>query len=122
MHIAAIFLLSALFLFASSIKIWGWQKFIFETQFGMFQKYGLNRKTMFLVGLVELFGALAIWMQSSALGPIGALALLGTSIGAIFCHLRWATWKDAIPALITGTLSAAVFLKGSFSVLRLIGF
>ena len=52
-------LLSAFFLFASSIKIFGWQKFIFETQLGMFIKYGLNRQIMALVGGVELFGAVA---------------------------------------------------------------
>ena len=33
----AIGLLSAFFLFASSIKIFGWQKKIFEIQLGMFE-------------------------------------------------------------------------------------
>jgi len=37
-------LLSAFFLFASSIKILGWQQFIFKTQLAMFIKYGLNRQ------------------------------------------------------------------------------
>lgn len=101
-------LLSAFFLFASSIKIFGWQKFIFDTQLTMFIKYGLNRQIMMLVGLAELFGAVAIWFQGSVFGTLGALALLGTSIGAVGCHLIWDTWKEGVPAMITSILSAVV--------------
>jgi hypothetical protein len=112
-------LLSAFFLFASSIKILGWQKMIFDTQVAMFIKYGLNRKIMALIGLVELFGATAIWFQDSWVGTFGALALLGTSVGAIGCHLIWDTWKDGVPAMITGTLAAIVVWAG---LPNLIGF
>lgn len=114
-------LLSAFFLFASSIKILGWQKKIFEIQLGMFQSYGLNRQIMALVGCVELFGAIAIWFQTSWLGPLGALALLGTSLGAIACHLIFDSWKDGVPAMITSTLSAFVLWSGLDKLLGLIG-
>jgi len=100
-------LLTAFFIFASSIKIFGWQKMIFETQLEFFRKYGLNRTIMALVGVVELFGAIALWLPSY-LGAAGALALLGTSAGAICCHLYFDTWKDGIPAMITLTLSGVV--------------
>ena len=105
-------LLSAFFLFASSIKIFGWQRKIFEIQLDMFESYGFNRQIMFLVGCAELFGAIAIWFQSSWIGPLGALALLGTSAGAILCHLVFDTWKEGIPAMVTGTLSAIVLSAG----------
>jgi hypothetical protein len=36
------------------------------------------------------------------------LALLGTSVGAICCHLYFDTWKDGIPAMVTLTLSGVV--------------
>ena len=115
-------LLSAFFLFASSIKILGWQKFIFETQLAMFIKYGLNRQIMMLVGFAELFGAIAIWFQGSWVGTLGALALLGTSVGAIGCHLIWDTWKEGVPAMITGTLSAIVAWSGKGALLAFLGF
>ncbi len=115
-------LLSAFFLFASSIKILGWQKFIFETQLAMFIKYGLNRQIMMLVGFVELFGAVAIWFQGSWVGTLGALALLGTSVGAIGCHLIWDTWKEGVPAMITGTLSAIVAWSGKGAFFGFFGF
>lgn len=114
-------LLSAFFLFASSIKIFGWQKFIFETQLAMFVKYGLNLQFMLIVGFAELFGAVTIWFQGSWLGTLGALALLGTSIGAIGCHLIWDTWKDGIAAMVTGVLSASVVWSGKASLLAFLG-
>ena len=114
-------LLSLFFLFASSIKILGWQKAIFEPQLAMFIKYGLNRQIMALTGFTELFGAIAIWFQDSWFGPLGALTLLCTSIGAVFCHLVWDTWKDGVPAMITGTLAAYVTWTGRASLLALIG-
>ena len=114
-------LLSVFFLFASSIKLLGWQKLIFETQLAMFKKYGLNRQIMALVGVVELFGAIAIWCLGSWIGTLGALALFGTSLGAIGCHLIWDTWKDGIPAMITATLSAIVAWSGRAPLLALLG-
>ena len=101
-------LLTLFFLFASSIKILGWQKMIFETQLAFFQKYGLNRTIMALTGFVELFGAITLWF-SGYLGLLGALALFGTSLGAIFFHLRFDTWKDGIPAMITLCISGLLF-------------
>ncbi len=115
-------LLSAFFLFASSIKILGWQKMIFETQLAMFVKYGLNRQIMALTGIVELFGAVAIWFQGSWIGTLGALALLGTSVGAIGCHLIWDTWKEGVPAIVTGILSAIVAWSGKSALLGFLGF
>lgn len=113
--IVIIALLSAFFLFAISIKLFGWQQFIFETQLAMFLKYGLNRRVMALVGPVGLFGAVAIWDRSSWLGPLGGLALLGTSLGAIVCHLAWGTWKEGVPAI--ATLSAILLWPGHGAVL-----
>lgn len=97
--------LTAFFVFASSIKILGWQKMIFETQLKFFKKYGFNRTIMALVGCVELFGAICLWLPGT-MGIAGVLALFGTSAGAICCHLYFDTWKDGIPAMVTLTLSA----------------
>ncbi|MGF1689482.1 DoxX family protein [Photobacterium japonica] len=103
-------LLIAFFVFASSIKLLGWQRFIFDTQLAFFHKYGLNRSFMFLVGLVELTGALLL--ASYLLSPVHHLllwagaGLLGmTSFGALFFHFRFDGWKDAVPAMITLALS-----------------
>jgi len=98
-------LLIAFFAFASSIKILGWQKFIFQAQLEFFISYGLNREIMFLVGLIELIGASTLWFQNHPMGLLGALLIFLTSVGAIGFHLRFDTWKDAIPAIMTGILS-----------------
>lgn len=103
-----IVLLSAFFSFASSVKIFGWQRKIFEIQLGMFRKYGLNREIMLLTGLIEAFGAIAIWFADGIIGTLGALALFGTSVGALCFHLVFDTWKDGVPAMVTLILSGIV--------------
>ncbi|RTR34161.1 DoxX family protein [Shewanella atlantica] len=100
--------LSAFFLFAGSIKLLGWQKMIFEKQLEFFHSYGLNRQIMALVGVVELLGATSIWFQGSTPGVLGAALLFSTSLGAIFFHLRFDTWKDGVPAMVTLILSGVV--------------
>ena len=103
--------LSLFFLFASSIKILGWQKTIFEVQLKYFISYGLNRAIMAIVGVIELYGAIVIWLNGY-IGISGAGAILFTSIGAIACHLWFDTWKEGIPAMVTLTLSAFIlYLK-----------
>ncbi|MCL1059249.1 DoxX family protein [Shewanella gelidimarina] len=106
--------LSAFFIFAGSIKLLGWQKMIFDKQLEFFHSYGLNRQIMALVGIIELIGATSIWFQSSILGTLGAALLSATSLGAIFFHLRFDTWKDGIPAIVTLILSGVVIFLGYF--------
>ena len=100
-------LLAALFILASSIKVFAWQKLIFEKQLEFFISYGLNRKIMASVGIVEMSGALTVYFQDSYAGVYGAAAIFFTSLGAIFFHLKFDTWKDGIPAMCT------LFLSGS---------
>lgn len=108
MNIITIVLIT-FFTFASSIKLLSWQAFIFKTQLDFFKKYGLNRFHMFLVGVLELIAALlltgSLITEYEILRDLGALAIALTSIGAVFFHLKFDTIKDAIPALVTLTLS-----------------
>lgn len=101
-------LLSVFFIFAGSVKVFAWQKLIFDTQMAFMKKYGLNRQILFLIGLVELFAAVSIWFQTSLWGVVGALAILVTSIGALFFHFRFDGWKDGVPAMVTFILSAVI--------------
>ncbi|GLQ74268.1 DoxX family protein [Vibrio penaeicida] len=107
-------ILVVFFTFASSIKILGWQKKVFETQLAFFVKYGLNRAVMFLTGLVELAGSgllAASWFYVESwilLSGAGLLAI--TSVGAIFFHLRFDRWQDGVPATITLILSSVLFI------------
>ncbi|USD43251.1 DoxX family protein [Vibrio sp. SCSIO 43135] len=109
-------LLVLFFTFASSIKIFGWQKLIFDTQLQFFVKYGLNRSIMRLVGMVEMTASILLAtaftpIDSTYLVPVGAALIALTSIGAIFFHLRFDTFKDAIPAIVTLLLSSYVLIS-----------
>jgi len=101
-------ILSVFFIFAGSVKVFGWQKQILAIQMGFMQKYGLNRQILFLIGLLELFAAVSIWFQASIWGVLGALAILVTSLGALFFHFRFDRWQDGVPAMVTLTLSAII--------------
>lgn len=76
------------FLFASSIKVLGWQPFIFNTQLAFFKKYGLTRTHMYLVGLIEMAAAIllvaSLILKLDLLMVLGALGIAFTSIGALF--------------------------------------
>ncbi|OBT31061.1 DoxX family protein [Vibrio splendidus] len=103
------------FVLASSIKTLGWQKKVFEIQLGFFKSYGLNRMVMFLVGLVELTGAALLILTLSGVSSeqtqlMGGAILGATSIGALYFHLRFDTWKDGIPAMVTLLCSSFLVL------------
>ena len=77
-----------------------------EMQMEMITRYGLNRELYFLIGLVELFGAIAIlWNGRHWIAAVGAAAILATSTGAILCHLVFDRGKYILPSIITFTLS-----------------
>ncbi|NOH35164.1 DoxX family protein [Vibrio chagasii] len=108
-------LMVVFFVLASSIKTLGWQKKVFEIQLGFFKSYGLNRAIMFLVGLVELTGAALLILALCDISPeqtqvMGGAILGATSIGALYFHLRFDTWKDGIPAIVTLLCSSFLVL------------
>ena len=66
----------------------------------------LEQLMAFLVGFVEFFGSVSVWFHSTPFGALGALAILGTSSGALVFHLSYDTWKDGVPSMVTFALSA----------------
>lgn len=113
-------LLIVFFTFASSIKIFGWQKFIFNMQLSFFKKYGLNRMQMLLVGLIELSSAallsVSLFIDNNLINAFGSVLIALTSLGAIYFHLKFDTFRDAIPAWITLTLSSILILNNNYLI------
>ncbi len=111
------------FTFASSIKLLGWQKFIFETQLGFFHKYGLNRQMMFVVGLLELTSSIFLLASFVLNEPhwnlVGALGIAMASLGAMGFHFRYDTFKDAIPSIVTLFLSGTLLYSNSTVIMTL---
>ena len=108
-------LLVIFFLIASSIKLTGWHHYVYTTQLSFFKRYGLNKVSMFIVGLVEMCASCALIVGLIVdivyLSNLGALMIALTSIGAIYFHLRFDTAKDAIAAFITLTLSIILLVN-----------
>lgn len=106
--IIAVYLLVAFFVFASSIKIFAWQKMIFDTQMGMICNYGLTREHFRMIGVLELIGAVALFFSPSLIGFAGAVLIAFVSLGALTFHLRYDTWQQGIASMVTLTLSTLV--------------
>ncbi|CAM3049296.1 DoxX family protein [Pseudoalteromonas distincta] len=107
-------ILTLFFTFASSIKIAGWQKFIFETQLSFFERYGLTRTHMLVIGIGELTASITLVISLTTgnllLNILGGLGIAFVSLGAIFFHIRFDTFKDAIPAFMTLILSSILII------------
>ena len=69
---------------------------------------------MLLIGLIEfsasLLLAFSLLLTQSTLQAFGAIAIAFTSVGAIYFHLRFDTLKDALPAIVTLTLSLILLI------------
>ncbi|KNC66991.1 DoxX family protein [Pseudoalteromonas ardens] len=109
-------LLATFFTLAGSQKIFSWSTRVFTIQSAFFRRYGLGRKHMYAIGFIEslaaglmVFSILTEHVQSMLLGSV---LILLTSIGACYFHFRYDTFKDAIPAILTGTGSGALLALG----------
>ncbi|WP_394199833.1 DoxX family protein [Shewanella waksmanii] len=107
-------LLSVFFVVAGSIKVFGWQKFIYQTQLAFFQSYGFNRSMMLTVGIIELAAAIGLWWPHAMVAQLSALAIAAVSAGAIVCHLRFDSARNAIAAIVTLVLSTTVLSASAF--------
>ncbi len=102
-------LLIIFFGLVGSIKLFGWHPEMAQNFLGFFESYGLNREMMAVVGAMEFFGALALFLHRRHwLAAYGALAIVITSMGAIGFHLIFDGISEGIPAIITLILSAFV--------------
>ena len=80
MNVVSIVLI-VFFMLASSIKTLGWQKKVFETQLAFFKNYGLNRQIMFVVGCLELTGAMSLLLGLVGWVPELSYVFRGIVIG-----------------------------------------
>lgn len=108
-------LVSIFFLFMGVVKTAGLPAPVFDyilTQ--NFLKYGLNRDVMFVVGVVEILGAILIWLHRfQGIGTIGPSLLILVTAGALLLHLRFDTFTDGVPALVALVLSAFVLIQAT---------
>lgn len=103
------------FAFGCCIKLLSVPDKMLKWQMHFFELYGLKRVHMYLVGLVELFGivamALGLFAGSLIFVFLGASAIFFSSVGALYFHFRYDEVKYAIPAIVTFTMSAYVMVE-----------
>ena len=109
-------LLFVFFALTSTIKMFAWQRKVFETQMDFMRLYGISRGAFFMIGVIEFLGAVSIWFQQSWIGLVGACLLCGTSLGAVSFHARFDSLKNGIPAVVTGLLSGLLIAQ-NFNVI-----
>ncbi|WP_340161894.1 DoxX family protein [uncultured Hoeflea sp.] len=93
-------LLTLAFVAAGGAKIIG-----VDMMVATFDQVGLGQWLRYLTGIIELGGAVLLWLPG--LQAIGAMVLGGTMVGAVLTHL-FILGPSAVPAIVLGILCAAV--------------
>ena len=106
-------LVALAFLFFGTMKVTGAPASIFKEQKeNFFDNYGINRTQIRLIGLLELFGGVAVLFWASQYGwlaQIGYLTLMCITAGAMYFHNRYdSVTKDGLPAIIQFALNASL--------------
>ena len=100
LSIGARVLLTAAFVMAGGAKLAG-----AEMMVQTFDAVGLGQWFRYVTGLIEVGGAIALWIPAYRL--IGAALLAVTMVGAILAHLL-ILGPSAVPALVLGLLAVLV--------------
>lgn len=103
------------FPFFGIVKIFGVPETIYRTQKeSYFDRFGLARWHVRLIGLAELFGGLTIWLWATRLQPlahIGMITLMVVTLGAMVYHARYDKFtKDGMPPFSQFVFSGALLL------------
>lgn len=93
-------LLTLAFVAAGGAKIFG-----VDMMVATFDQVGLGQWLRYLTGIIELGGAVLLWLPG--LQAIGAMVLGGTMVGAVLTHL-FILGPSAVPSIVLGILCAAV--------------
>lgn len=62
----------------------------------------------YFIGLCELAGAFGLWLRRTS--PYASAGLFIIMLGAIFFHLVYEAFPNAIPAIVLAVLTAFIFL------------
>lgn len=81
------------------------------TRKNIFEKYNFGFDVIFILAILDLFGATTIWMKYSFIGSLGALTLGCLSLGSIFFNIKFKSFKESMPAWISLFFSITVFLE-----------
>lgn len=94
-------ILALIFIFAGGSKLMG-----HEMEVDHFERWGYTTQFLYLVGFVELAGAiLLLWPRAAWIG--GGL-LAGDMVGAVVTHIRFAEWVMMFVAATLGILAVFV--------------
>lgn len=77
-----------------------------EMMVGTFDAIGVGQWFRYLTGIIEVGAAILLWVSGRQ--AIGAALLVATMIGATLAHFL-ILGPSAVPAIVLGVLSAAIF-------------
>lgn len=89
-----------------------------EMMVATYDAIGVGQWFRYVTGLIEIGGAILLWVPG--LTVVGAGLLGATMVGAVLSHLL-ILGPSAVPAIILGLLSAAVFYLHRTDIPRFLG-
>ena len=106
-------LLTLAFIGAGGAKLVG-----VEMMVATFDQIGLGQWLRYLTGLIEVAGAVLLWVPRKQV--IGAAVLGGTMVGAVLTHLL-ILGPSAAPAIVLGLLCTAVLYMHRDQIAQVLG-
>lgn len=101
------FILSSMFLVLSLEKMFS----LFIKKTNIYEKYGFEKNMVLGLSILDLFGAITIWIKYTIVGCLGAITMFCLCLGSIIYNIKRKTYKESILAWFGMICSATILIE-----------
>ena len=102
------------FVFFGVMKVFGVPKAMYEEAKESYDRFGVSRNAVRLIGICELIATIAIllWTQNLEVAQVGYISLMVITTGAMYYHNKYDTsvFKEGMPAVVQFSLNAILLV------------
>ena len=102
------------FVFFGVMKLFGIPKEMYQEAEESYNRFGISRNSVRLIGLCELVATAAIllWTQNLVVAIVGYVSLMVITTGAMYYHNKYDTsvFKEGLPAVVQFSLNAILLV------------
>lgn len=101
------------FILSGTFFVLAFEKFfnLFISNKNIYKKYNFDKNVVICLMLLDIFGAITIWIKYTLIGSLGVLTLLCLCLGSIYFNLKNRTYKDSFISWVGLLCSLTIFLE-----------